>query len=79
MNLLNYEDYDLDGYDDFEYSYDEHELTSSYEFSDTLSCGKTVLQQILQQILYLLAINFLYRLIRQTGKRNIFRESIIGF
>lgn len=66
-DLLYYEDYDLDSYDDFEYSYDDRELSSSYVLSDTFNCGKTVLQQISQQIFYLLAINFVYRLIRQTG------------
>lgn len=66
--LLYYEDYEIDNYDDsFEYSYDDHELTSSYDLSDTFNCGKTVLKQISQQIIYLILINFIFRLIRQTG------------
>lgn len=61
-----YDDYDLDHYDDsFEYSYDDQ--LPSFELSDILSCGSTVLKQILKQISYLLVINLIYRLIRQTG------------
>ncbi|KAG5673287.1 hypothetical protein PVAND_003347 [Polypedilum vanderplanki] len=60
-----YDDYDLDHYDDsFEYSYDDQ--LPSFELSDILSCGSTVLKQILKQISYLLVINLIYRVIRQT-------------
>ncbi|XP_070490733.1 protein-serine O-palmitoleoyltransferase porcupine [Chironomus tepperi] len=82
--LLYYEDYDIDNYDDsFEYSYDDHELTSSYDLSDTFNCGKTVLKQITQQIFYLILINFIYRLIRQTALLPEFLKhlssSILGY
>lgn len=62
-----YDEYDLDNYEDsFEYSYDEN--LPSLDIGEVFfNCAFTILRQISQQLLYLIAINFIYRLIRQTG------------
>jgi hypothetical protein len=61
-----YDDYDLDSYNDFDYSYDDVQK-NSFGIEEVFNCGITVLKQISNQLFYVLAINLLYRVIRQTG------------
>lgn len=61
------EDYDMDVdyHNTFEYSDDENLPT--FGFNEVMSCGYMVIKQLLSQFIYLLGVNFVYRLIRQTG------------
>lgn len=61
-----YDELDYDGYkESLDYEADGEHLPS---FGDVLNCGFSIFKQISVQLLYLLCVNFVYRLIRQSSE-----------